>query len=397
MENKDTPIGRIPKDWDFKPLNEIVKVHDSKRIPLSETERGSRKGNYPYCGANGVIDYIDDYIFDGVYVLLAEDGGDYKSFGKSAYLMTGKFWVNNHAHIISAIKNISTNLFTMYSLNFINLERYIVGSTRKKLNQETMRKIKIPLPTLNEQQKIAEILSTTDHAIQKSDEIIAKTRGLKRGTMQKLLNEGIGHEEFKDTPIGKIPVEWNLGKLGDTSIVKLVMGQSPPSSTYNKEGEGLPFLQGKAEFGEIYPKPILHCSEPMKIAEKNDLLLSIRAPVGDVNLATNKYCIGRGLAAIRAKNEKLDHIFLFNYIRMSSARFEMLSTGSTFKAIRKGEIEKFIIPLPGINEQKKIAQILTSIDDKYRLEIKRKEKLQNIKKGLMNDLLTGHKRVHVNN
>ena len=92
-EYKQAPIGKIPKDWEVVRLGEIVEIHDSKRIPLSEMERSRRKGQYPYCGANGIIDYIDDYIFDGEFVLLAEDGGDYGKFGKSAYIMREKFWV----------------------------------------------------------------------------------------------------------------------------------------------------------------------------------------------------------------------------------------------------------------------------------------------------------------
>lgn len=186
-EFKDTPIGRIPVEWDLKSLNDIVEVYDSKRVPLSEVERNSRKGNYPYCGANGIIDYIDDYIFDGEYVLLAEDGGDYKSFGKSAYLMTGKFWANNHVHILKAIQEISTNLFILYSLNFVNLERYTVGTTRKKLNQGAMLKIKIPLPPLHEQEKIAEILSKIDELKLKEVKRKEKLQNIKKGLMNDLL------------------------------------------------------------------------------------------------------------------------------------------------------------------------------------------------------------------
>jgi type I restriction enzyme S subunit len=98
-----TEIGVLPENWEIVRLGDAVEVHDSKRIPLSEMERANRKGIYPYCGANGIIDYIDEYIFDGEYILLAEDGGAYGKFENTAYLMNGKFWVNNHAHIMRAI------------------------------------------------------------------------------------------------------------------------------------------------------------------------------------------------------------------------------------------------------------------------------------------------------
>ncbi|MEM3382317.1 MAG: restriction endonuclease subunit S, partial [Candidatus Bathyarchaeia archaeon] len=87
---------------------------------------------------------------------------------------------------------------------------------------------------------------------------------------------------FKDTGIGKIPKEWEVVRLKD--VANIIMGQSPPSFTYNKEGRGLPFLQGKMEFGESYPLPVMYCSNPSKVAETNDVLISVRAPVGDVNL-----------------------------------------------------------------------------------------------------------------
>jgi type I restriction enzyme S subunit len=103
---------------------------------------------------------------------------------------------------------------------------------------------------------------------------------------------------FKSTEIGRIPKEWKIAKLSDEKLAEIIMGQSPPSSTYNKEGKGLPFLQGKMEFGKVYPSPMMYCSQPIKIAEPNDILISVRAPVGDVNVAPYRLCIGRGLAAI---------------------------------------------------------------------------------------------------
>ena len=112
---------------------------------------------------------------------------------------------------------------------------------------------------------------------------------------------------YKQTSLGKIPKEWEAVSLGNKNIVELIMGQSPPSSTYNEKGVGLPFLQGKIEFGEIHPSPTIYCSNPVKIAEPNDILLSVRAPVGEVNVAPFRCCIGRGISAIRAKQDKLHH------------------------------------------------------------------------------------------
>ncbi|TET77113.1 MAG: restriction endonuclease subunit S [Candidatus Cloacimonadota bacterium] len=202
------------------------------------------------------------------------------------------------------------------------------------------------------------------------------------------------NKDFRDTKIGRIPKEWEVVKLGDEEVAGLIMGQSPPSSTYNNTGIGLPFFQGNAEFGEMYPTPVLSCSHPIKITEENDILLSVRAPVGDVNIAPFKSCIGRGLAAIRPKGDKFDYLFLFYYLKLESRLFESLSMGSTFKAIRKIEIEKFRVLLPPLPEQKKIAEILSTVDEAIEKVDEAIAKTERLKKGLMRGLLTkgmGHK------
>src|SRR5438445_6218664 len=106
---------------------------------------------------------------------------------------------------------------------------------------------------------------------------------------------------YKLTEIGEIPEEWKVAKLGDSEIAQVIMGQSPPSSTYNDAGKGLPFLQGNADFGDMYPQPNTYTSGPIKVARKNDILVSVRAPVGKVNLSPFECCIGRGLSAVRTE------------------------------------------------------------------------------------------------
>ena len=163
---KETEIGRIPKEWEVVKLGKIVEIYDNERIPLSEIQRSKMKGDYPYCGANGILDHINDYIFEGEFVLLAEDGGYWGKFQSSTYMISGKFWANNHVHILKAIDNVANNRFLMYILNYLDLTPYIVGSTRGKLNQKEMRNIKIPLPPLSEQKAIASRLKAVDDLIE---------------------------------------------------------------------------------------------------------------------------------------------------------------------------------------------------------------------------------------
>jgi len=162
---QETEIGPIPAHWRVVRLGEVVEIHDKLRIPLSDKQRQSRKGIYPYCGANGVLDYIDDYLFEGEFVLLAEDGGYWGKFESSAYIMKGRFWVNNHAHVLRAIEKYAINGFLLYMLNFMDISVFISGTTRGKLTQGVLKNLPIPLPPLSEQREIARMLQAVDAKI----------------------------------------------------------------------------------------------------------------------------------------------------------------------------------------------------------------------------------------
>ncbi|MDT9196350.1 restriction endonuclease subunit S, partial [Limnospira sp. PMC 1245.20] len=147
-------MSELPKGWVFSSLLGIVNLHDSQRIPLNQKQRAERQGAYPYYGANGQVDSIDGFIFDGNYILLAEDGGYFDHpFKGVAYEVSGRFWVNNHAHILSPCSEIPIR-FLFYVLNSLDWMPYVGGSTRLKLTQESMRRVLIPLPPLNEQRRI---------------------------------------------------------------------------------------------------------------------------------------------------------------------------------------------------------------------------------------------------
>jgi type I restriction enzyme S subunit len=139
------------------------------------------------------------------------------------------------------------------------------------------------------------------------------------------------------------------------------MGQSPPSITYNIERDGIPFFQGKGDFGEIYPTARVWCKCPLKIARPGDVLISVRAPVGSVNIANDMSCIGRGLAALRPNNS-LDVLWLFYYLRLHEDQISALGKGSTFSAITKTDLDSIFIPLPSLSEQKRI---LARINDLF--------------------------------
>lgn len=152
---------------------------------------------------------------------------------------------------------------------------------------------------------------------------------------------------------------WEIRRLGD--ICEVIAGQSPPSDTYRYVPEGLPFYQGKADFGKIFPVPRVWCVKPHKVAQAGDVLISVRAPVGPTNIAGTDCCIGRGLAAIRGKSA-IDQGFLLHTLRFLENDIARLGSGSTFKAITTKDLSNLSISVPSLIEQRRIAAILDKAD-----------------------------------
>lgn len=152
-------------------FDDVVTLFDKQRIPLSSMERAKRKGKYRYYGAQGIIDYIDDYIFDGEYLLLAEDGENLKSNKQDlAQLVDGKFWVNNHAHILRT-KGVCRLRYFYYWINSRNMAKYVTGSAQPKLSQASLKKMIIPLPLLEVQDRILSVITPIDDRIKENTRI----------------------------------------------------------------------------------------------------------------------------------------------------------------------------------------------------------------------------------
>ena len=164
-----------------------------------------------------------------------------------------------------------------------------------------------------------------------------------------------------------------IARLGD--ICKINMGQSPDSSSYNDKNDGLPFFQGNADFGELYPAVRVWCSQPSKVANMNDILISVRAPIGALNIADCECCIGRGIAALTVDENACFQKYLWHALHSKVDELNSKGTGSTFKAINKRILEETEIPLPPLDEQRKIAAVLDKISD---LTAKRRRQLDKL-------------------
>jgi len=205
-----------------------------------------------------------------------------------------------------------------------------IGGAQPNISQNIIKNLKIPFPPIEIQQEIANELDS----------------------YQKIINHARGMIN-QYTPKIDIKKDWGYTKLSE--IAEIIMGQSPPGKYYNEKQNGLPFFQGKTEFGDKYLKPPTKwTSKAMKKAMRNDVLMSVRAPVGPTNLAPFELCIGRGLCAIRPDKKKLSYLFLYYYLSTNQKQICKFSTGSTFEAINKKDVENILIPLPTLKEQNKI-------------------------------------------
>ncbi len=181
---------------------------------------------------------------------------------------------------------------------------------------------------------------------------------------------------------------YKIKKLKDCATI--IAGQSPESKYYNTEGIGIPFFQGKADFGELYPTVRVYCSQPTKIAEKDDILLSVRAPVGPTNLSPGRVCIGRGLAAIRPFSD-MSLRYLLYYFRFFESQLSAKGTGTTFKAITQATIKNLDVPVPPLPDQEhivfRIEELFSQLDASVAELKTAKERLKVYRQAVLNSCL----------
>ena len=186
-EFKDSELGRIPKSWEVVTLNEVTVNHDSKRVPIKSVDRQNIQGIYRYYGASGIIDYVDDYIFDGRYILLGEDGENVLSRNLPlAFIVEGKFWVNNHAHILQPTEMVDIGFLCEY-LESLDYKNIASGSAQPKITKSALSDIRVKLPSEGEQQQIISVLSSIDKTIEPFRQKLHQTQSLKKSLMQDLL------------------------------------------------------------------------------------------------------------------------------------------------------------------------------------------------------------------
>jgi len=249
------------------------------------------------------------------------------------------------------------------------------GVNHPRTSWNALRRYRVPLPPLPEQRAIARVLWTVQRAKEATEQVIAAARELKKSLMRHLLPD---------------PLAYPMRSLAE--VADIIMGQSPPGSSYASSGDGVPFLQGAAEFGDEHPTPTKVTTAPRKLVPKDAVLIAVRAPVGKTNIADRDYCIGRGLAAVIATDES-DARFIRYWLDETRALLRSQSTGSTFKAIRKRVLEEHLFPDMSVGFQREIATRISTVDRKIAAEEAYRDALATLFDSLLHDLMTAKLRV----
>jgi type I restriction enzyme, S subunit len=370
-----------------------VDVNLTERLPLSDKEFQKNKVNYgdvfftrsslklegiAYCNIN--LSHDDDITYEGHLMRVVPD----RNFVEPEYL--ARFCLSDEARIF-----------------FMSSAKH---SSMTTISQSDIAPLKVLLPPLPEQQKIAAILTSVDDVIESTQAQINKLKDLKTGMMQELLTKGIGHTEFKDSPVGRIPKAWQVKKLAE-----LVKPNKPITYGIVQTGEhienGIPCvrvvdLMKEDLTTENMIKTSLDISNQFKrtVLEYGDIMFALRGEIGHVRIASENLVganLTRGVALISPAESILNEYLLW-VIRSGGVRENILDrvNGSALQEIPLGNLREVDIPVPEKLEQEKIVNALNSIEDRLNVHLSKLSSQQNVKKALMQDLLTGKVRVKVN-
>lgn len=207
-------------EWREVKLGDVVDVFDHRRVPLSSSQRSSRRGPYPYYGAQGVIDSIDEFIFDGRFILVPEDGENLRSRKLPvAYLAAGQFWVNNHAHVIRGKPGIANDRFIQSALEAADIGAFVTGAAQPKLSQANLRQLPILLPSIEDQQTVAAVLDAINDLIEHNQQRIELLERVAQAIYEEwfVRFRYAGHEDtiLVDSPLGPIPDCWDVRTIGE--------------------------------------------------------------------------------------------------------------------------------------------------------------------------------------
>ena len=292
-------------------------------------------------------------------------------------------------------KNISDSDFIFYLSRTPFFRRFseakMIGTSgRQRVAKDAFENLELPLPPLQEQKSIASMLSALDDKIELNLQM-NKTLEEMAMALYKHWFVDFGpfqDVEFVDSELGEIPKGWEVKRLKE--FAKLIMGQSPKSQFYNDRQEGLPFHQGVKDYGIRFPKDVTYSTAGNREAAKGDILFSVRAPVGRLNIAKNKIILGRGLAAIRMKNH---NNFLFYSLKRMFAIEDSIGSGTVFNSVNKKELENLLFAIPQDEILVDFKKLVAPLDEKYFSNSEEINTLTQLRDTLLPKLISGEVRV----
>ena len=423
LKFKHEQTNNTQSDWGIAKLGNFIEVETGKRTKggaLSKGKVASIGGEH--IDVQGNIKWSDmKFIPKDFYkllkqgkvrlgdILLVKDGATTGKVALTKDLKYEKVAVNEHVFIIRNKTNRLENEFLFYFL-FSDIGQaeikkrvhgMIGGIIRKDLSA-----IPISLPPIKEQRKIVSILTRIDKVIQRIDEVIMKTEKLKGDILQKLFTEGLSHEEFENTKIGKIPKDWKVVRLRKVAT-HVNSGLTPRGGASTYLDQGIPFirsqnvLMNKLDLSDVaYISPETHNSMARSSVSPGDLLLNITgASIGRVAVLSSSVKeanVNQHVCRIRFR-EEITPAFASYYLSTPSGQRQIMSfqAGATRQGLNYRQIKSLLLPCPPLSEQQRITEIISAFDDKLELDCKRRKKFKRIKKGLMNDLFSGKKRIEV--
>jgi type I restriction enzyme S subunit len=338
--------------WTIKCLGEITEVLDSLRKPVTKSDRKS--GPYPYYGASGVQDFVDSYPFDGRYLLVGEDGAKWGAGDKSAYIIEGKSWVNNHAHILK-VRNSISDKYLEYYLVFSDLNEYITGAVVPKLTQKALCTIPIPIPPIEEQQRIVDELDLLTGIIDKKN---AQLRDLDA------LTQSIFYEMFGDPIIND--KGWPKRMLKQLGLV--ITGNTPSTKDVkNYASEDVCFFKPSdicKDSVSFLKKSEFHISsyafEKSRKLPKGSVLTTCIGIVGKVGILTKSATCNQQINAIIPEN--VESPWLAYAVFLQKKLMEEIANAPVVPIINKGDFSRIQVPVPPIEKQEQFSQALKEIE-----------------------------------
>ena len=382
---KPSPLGPIPEDWEVKRLGEVCAFLDSQRVPIKDADRVKMKGKYPYYGASGIIDYVNDYLFDDDLILLGEDGANIINRSTPlAFLVSGKVWVNNHAHVLKT-KDQYNRYFVCNYLESLTYDKYNTGTAQPKLNREICESIPVLIPKKEEQNKIATLLSLWDTTIEKQIALIEKLSLRKRGLMQQLLTGKKrlkGGENGAFQRLGNYISECNRRNNGCKRVL----------SVTNTKG----FILQEEQFDKIVAS---NDTSNYKVVRRGEFAYNpSRVNVGSLAML-NEYDEGilSPMYIVFKANENIDNTYLLQCLQSWWFRGHIpaYTQGSVRDSLSFDGLCSMKFYIPTLQEQKAISAILEHADKEIEIQKQKLTAMQEEKKGLMQVLLTGKKRVKI--